>query len=168
MVGVHDRQSYDLERHEKYSKKKLRADGEIPHILEIAFGSDRPTFALIDLFLDEDKIDREKRIVLKLPKNMAPIPVAVFPLMKKGGLSEKAEEVYDVIKGKFTSAFYDEAGSIGKRYRRMDEVGTPYCVTIDYDTLKDNTVTVRDRDSMKQKRIKIDKLVNYLYEQVSS
>jgi glycyl-tRNA synthetase len=99
---------------------------------------------------------------------MAPVKVAVFPLVNKDNLPEKAEEVYDEIKKCFTSAVLDGSGSIGKRYRRMDEVGTPYCITIDHDTLKNNTVTIRDRDSMKQERVKIKELVNYLYDKLSS
>jgi len=168
MVGVHDRKAYDLEQHEKFSGTKLKVEGEYPHVLEIAFGSDRPTFALIDLFLKEEKVDKETRVVLKLPKKMAPVKVAVFPLVNKDNLPERAEKIYDEVKKCFTSAVLDGSGSIGKRYRRMDEVGTPYCITVDHDTLKNNTVTVRDRDSMKQERVKIKELVKYLYDKIYS
>jgi glycyl-tRNA synthetase len=157
LIGVHDRQDYDLKQHDEFSKKGLKVEGEYLHILEIAFGADRPTFALLDLFLETENTKDGKRFVLKIPKNMAPIQVAVFPLMKKDDLKEKARDVYDVLSENF-KCVYDEAGSIGKRYRRMDEIGTPYCITVDYDTLKDKAVTVRDRDTMKQKRVKIKDL----------
>jgi len=157
LLGVHDRQDHDLKQHDKFSNKGLKVEGVYPHILEIAFGSDRPTFALLDLFLEVDKTKDGKRFVMKFPKAIAPIQVAVFPLMRKDELREKAQKIYEVIKEKY-SCQYDESGSIGKRYRRMDEIGCPYCITVDYDTLKDKAVTVRDRDTMKQKRVKIKDL----------
>ena len=111
---------------------------------------------------NEEEVEKENRIVMKFPKNIAPIKIAIFPLLKnKESLTKKAKEIFEQLKGKYTCE-YDEVGSIGKRYRRQDEIGTPYCVTIDFDTLeKDNTVTVRDRDSMAQERIKIEELENY-------
>jgi glycyl-tRNA synthetase len=105
--------------------------------------------------------ETETRIVLRLNNELAPVKVAVLPLMKKNGLAEKAKEIYDSIKRDFVCE-YDESGSIGKRYRRQDEIGTPYCVTIDFDTLEKGTVTVRDRDSMKQEIIKVGDLMNWL------
>ena len=157
LLGVHDRQDYDLKQHDKFSKKGLKVEGAYPHILEIAFGSDRPTFALLDLFLETEKTKDVNRFVLKLPKDIAPIQVAVFPLMRKDELKAKARKICNVLKENYACQ-YDEAGSIGKRYRRMDEVGTPYCITVDYDTLEDDSVTVRDRDTMKQNRVKIKDL----------
>jgi glycyl-tRNA synthetase len=157
IVGIHDRQDYDLKQHSNHSGKSLKVEGQYPHILEIAFGSDRPTFALLDMFLEVEKTKEGQRFVLKLPGEIAPIQVAVFPLTKKDGLPEKAKKIYNVLTESYTCQ-YDEAGSIGKRYRRMDEIGCPYCITVDHQTLKDSTVTVRDRDSMKQKRVKIASL----------
>lgn len=162
LCGVHDRQDYDLKQHSKHSGAKLQVAGKTPHILEIAFGSDRPTFALLDLFLTEDKVHKEKRVVLKLPPKMAPVQVAVFPLVNKDGLPEKAYKIFWEL-NKDIVAVYDDSGSIGKRYRRQDERGTPYCITVDYDTLKDKTVTIRERDSMKQKRVPTKEILKSLY-----
>ena len=163
LCGVHDRQDYDLKQHSKHSNSKLQVGGKTPHILEIAFGSDRPLFALLDLFLEEEKVHKEKRIVLKLPPKMAPSQVAVFPLVGKDGLPEKARKVFVKLAKHNLVAIYDEAGSIGKRYRRQDERGTPYCITIDYDTLKDDTVTIRERDSMNQRRVKVEDLLGAIH-----
>ena len=161
LCGVHDRRDFDLKQHAKHSKSKLQVGGQTPHILEIAFGSDRPTFALIDIFLTEDKVKGELRTVLKLPPKMAPVQVAIFPLVSKDGLPEKSKQIYREL-SKELIAVHDSAGSIGKRYRRQDERGTPYCVTVDYDTLKDKTVTIRERDSMKQRRVPIKEIVKSL------
>jgi len=158
LLGVHDRSDYDLKQHQKFSGKSFKIAGEVPHILEIAFGSDRPTYALIDLFLHEEKVGKDKRVVLKLPKQVAPLRAAVFPLVNKDGLQDKALEIFYQVESLGVDAVFDSAGSIGKRYRRQDEKGTPFCITIDYDTEKTNTVTVRDRDTMKQKRVKISEL----------
>ena len=157
VAGVHDRKNYDLTQHQKKSNTSFKVEGEVPHILEIAFGTDRITYSLIDIFAEEEKIGKDTRTVWKLPKNMAPIRFAIFPLQKKDGLPEKASEIYDLLSEKY-QCVYDEAGSIGKRYRRQDERGTPHCITIDYQTLEDKTVTLRERDSMEQKRIKINDL----------
>lgn len=160
VCGVHDRTDYDLKQHAKKSGKELVAFNEqskaeekkeIPNIIEIAFGSDRPTFALLDLFYERIE-EKEGKTKFKIPAHMAPVKVAVFPLVKKDGLAEEAQAIFKDVEKEFTSR-YDISGSIGKRYLREDESGTPYCVTIDYDTLKDSTVTIRDRDSEEQKRI---------------
>ena len=162
LLGVHDRSDYDLKQHQKRSGTSFKVEGKVPNILEIAFGADRPTYALIDIFLKEEKVGKEKRAVLKLPKQVAPISAAVFPLVNKDKIPEKAMEIFMQVKALCSDAIYDSAGSIGKRYRRQDEKGTPICITIDYQTKKDNTVTVRDRDTMKQRRVKLadlDKLL---------
>lgn len=160
--GVHDRTTYDLSQHAKFSKQKLvvRAeDGKetVPDVIEIAFGVDRPFYALLDLAFFKRKGD-EKRTVLSLPPSMAPIDVGVFPLIKKDGLPEKAREVLEELKGSGIRTYYDDAGSIGKRYSRLDAGGVPFCVTIDHNTLKDDSVTIRERDSLKQTRVKIREL----------
>ncbi len=165
--GVHDRTDYDLKKHAEFSKQKLEASREngekfVPHILEIAFGTDRPVFALMDLFY-EKKAEEEGKSMFKVPYVIAPIDVAVFPLMKKDKLPELAEEVKTLLEKEFV-VDYDEAGSIGKRYLRAAEAGTPYAVTIDYDSLKDKDVTVRDRDSEKQIRVKIKDLKEILHQ----
>ncbi len=155
--GIHDRGDYDLTQHSKASGKKLEAldknnEKKTPDIIEIAFGTDRPTFALLDLYYTKD----DDRTVLKIPKDMSPIQVGVFPLVKKGGLDEIASKISDDLRKKGIVSFYDAGGSIGRRYARMDEKGTPVCVTVDFETKEDNTVTIRDRDTQEQKRINIE------------
>jgi len=163
VCGVHDRTDYDLKRHAEFSgQKMLTEDKRVPHILEIAFGPDRLTFCLIDLFVREEK----ERTVFKIPQKMAPIKAAVFPLVKKDGLPNLAKKVYETLLDEGIIASFDMTGSIGRMYRRMDEKGTPYCITIDFDSLKQKTVTVRDRDSMKQRRITIDELAQSIKELV--
>ncbi len=160
VCGIHDRTNYDLSQHAKMAGKPLEMDEEgtkvQPHVLEIAFGVDRPVFALLDLFY-EKLSEEEGKTTFRVPPALAPIPVAVFPLFKKEGMPELANKIHADL-ARYMVARYDEAGSIGKRYLRAAEEGTPYCVTVDYDSLKDKTVTLRDRDSEKQKRVKIGKL----------
>jgi glycyl-tRNA synthetase len=164
MNGIADRGDYDLSKHNKYSGKRLKVYDEekkewiTPFVAaEPSLGVERVFMTLLLDAFTVEKIKSEDRRVLKLAPKVAPIQVAIFPLMKKDELKDKANELYDVLKETYVCQ-YDEAGSIGKRYRRMDEVGTPYCITVDYDTLKDKAVTVRDRDTMKQKRVKIKDL----------
>jgi glycyl-tRNA synthetase len=161
MCGVHDRTDYDLIQHSKFSKENLTGNDDggkkiTPHVLEIAFGIDRPVFALMDLFYS--KIDKESgKTTFKVPYWLAPVDVAIFPLMKKDGLPEKGDDVKKQLENEFVVE-YDERGSIGRRYLRAAEAGTAYCVTVDYDSLKKNDVTLRDRDTEKQKRVKIKDL----------
>ena len=155
--GIHDRTDYDLKQHAKASGKIMEALDEnnkkiVPNIIEIAFGTDRPVFALLDINYKKEK----ERTILKLPKDMAPINAAVFPLVKKEGLDIKAKDIAENLIEKGLTVIYDGSGSIGRRYARMDEKGTPICITVDFDTLNDNAVTFRDRDSLKQVRIKIE------------
>jgi glycyl-tRNA synthetase len=161
VVANHYRTDYDLKVHSKGSKTDLRIldNGEkiLPWVWEDSMGIDRTLFVALDAAYTEEK----KRVFLKLPNYLAPIQVAVFPLVDKDGLTEKARTVYDLLKGEI-DAFFDEKASIGRRYYRVDEIGVPYSVTIDYDTLKDETVTIRDRDSKEQIRIKIDALKDWL------
>jgi len=173
LEGIHARGNYDLTQHTKFSKEDLNyrdpVNGEkyIPHVVETSAGVDRTFLAVMTEAYTEEEVDGEKRIVMKFPKKLSPIKVAVFPLLKnKPELVEKAKEIYDGLKLKFMCEF-DDNGNIGKRYRRQDEIGTPYCVTVDFDYLKDGTVTVRDRDTMKQDRVKIDKLNEYLNKKLS-
>ncbi|MCK4310802.1 MAG: glycine--tRNA ligase, partial [Methanomicrobia archaeon] len=163
MGGIHYRTDHDLSGHQKVSKENLMVNinGKkfIPHVLELSFGVDRNFWALLDL-----GYEKEERTILKLPKSVAPYYCAVFPLMKKEELAKKAKEVYNLLLNEF-SVMYDDTGSIGKRYRRQDEIGTPFCITIDYDTLENDTVTLRERDSMEQERVKIEKLGELLNEE---
>ena len=168
--GVADRTDYDLKKHQEHSKEDMSyLDTEtnekyVPYCIEPSLGCDRVALAFLCNAYDEEEIaEGDVRTVLHLHPALAPYKVAVLPLSKK--LSEKAEEVYSKLSKKFMCD-YDEAGSIGKRYRREDEIGTPYCVTIDFDTLEDNCVTIRDRDTMEQVRVKIDELENWLGEKV--
>ena len=165
----HNRGDHDLKSHSKGSGKDLSVidvDKKVlPHVWESSMGIDRLLFCILDLSFVEDKVGGEKRSLLKFAPHIAPYKVAVFPLVKKDGLKEKSQEVFNTLSNLYP-CFLDISGSIGKRYRRQDEVGTPFCLTIDYDTMKDNTVTVRERDSTKQSRIKISELVNYLCKKV--
>ena len=168
--GIADRTDFDLKSHMKVSKEDFSyTDAEtgekyVPYCIEPSLGADRVALAFLCNSYDEEKIDEnDTRVVLHLHPVLAPYKVAVLPLSKK--LSEKAKEVYTKLSKKFMCD-YDEAGSIGKRYRREDEIGTPYCVTIDFDTLEDDTVTIRDRDTMEQIRLKIDEVANWVEEKL--
>ena len=174
LEGVHARGNYDLTQHSKFSKVDLSyMDPETkekytPHIIESSVGVARIMLALITEAYTEEKLkDGTERVVMKFPAKLAPIKVAVFPLLKnKLELVEKAKEVFDNLKCKFMCEF-DDNGNIGKRYRRQDEIGTPFCVTIDFDTLKNEDVTVRDRDTMKQERVEIKELAAFLNDKLS-
>jgi glycyl-tRNA synthetase len=161
--GVHYRTDHDLLGHQKTSSKSQEVffNGKrfIPHVLELSFGVDRNVYAMIELSYEEDG----DRTVLHLPPSVTPFQVAVFPLVNKDGLDKKAREVFEILNKKFDVVF-DFSGSIGKMYYREDERGTSYCITIDYDTLKKKDVTIRDRDSKGQTRVKISKLVDTLTE----
>ena len=168
--GIADRTDYDLTNHMNMSKEDFTyLDPEtneryVPYCIEPSLGADRVALAFLCNAYDEEEIaEGDTRTVLHLHPALAPYKVAVLPLSKK--LSEKAEEVYTKLSKKFMCE-YDETGSIGKRYRREDEIGTPYCVTVDFDTLEDNAVTIRDRDTMEQVRINIDELENWIREKI--
>lgn len=165
--GIHARGDWDLSQHSKYSGVDLSWHDEatkekfIPHIMETSAGLNRMFLMFIDQAYTEEEVNGETRIVLKLKKELAPIKIAVFPLLKnKPELINKAKEVFNALRKDWMCEF-DDNGNIGKRYRRQDEIGTPYCITVDFDTLKDNTVTVRDRDTMEQERINIADLKEY-------
>jgi glycyl-tRNA synthetase len=142
----------------------------IPHVIEPSAGADRATLAFLCEAYTEDEVPDEsgkaaKRVSLKLHPRLAPIKAAVFPLVKKDGMPELAKEIYSALKP-FMNVFYDEKGAVGRRYRRQDEIGTPFCITVDGDTLKDGTVTIRDRDSLKQWRTKKEDVVAELRERL--
>jgi glycyl-tRNA synthetase len=173
LEGIANRGAFDLTQHTAYSGEKLeyfdQATGEryVPHVIEPAAGADRATLAFLVDAYDEEEVDGEQRTVLKLHPRLAPVKVAVLPLVRKDGQPELAREVYAALRGRM-QAEYDEGGSIGRRYRRQDEIGTPYCVTIDHQSLDDRTVTVRDRDSLGQERVAIDDLPALLSERVAA
>ena len=164
--GIHSRTDFDLKQHEKFSGKKLQYyDPELkksytPYVVETSIGVDRMFLSVMAASYCEETLDSgDTRVVLKLPPALAPVKVAILPLVRKDGMPEKARELIDKLKFNF-KCHYDEKDSIGKRYRRQDAIGTPYCVTIDHQTLEDNTVTIRERDSMEQKRVTFDELEN--------
>jgi glycyl-tRNA synthetase len=166
IAGLAYRTDFDLTQHQEHSGRNMEyrpKDGSksfIPHVIEPTYGVDRNVMAVLSNSYCEDEQGGEKRIFLKLPASLAPVKVAVFPLLKnKPQLSKKAREVYEQLKKEVNgTVMWDDNGNIGKRYRRQDEIGTPYCVTIDFDTLEDDTVTVRHRDTTHQGRIKISEL----------
>ena len=171
--GIHSRTNFDLGSHEKYSGKKLQYfDPELnesytPYVIETSIGVDRMFLSIMAAAYCEEKLENgESRVVLKLPAPLAPVKLAVLPLVKKDGLPEKAREIIDTLKFDFKCQ-YDEKDSIGKRYRRQDAIGTPFCVTVDHDSLQDNMVTIRHRDTMEQQRVPIDQLAQIIGEQVS-
>jgi glycyl-tRNA synthetase len=167
LEGIANRGDFDLTQHATFSGEKLEyfdsqtKERYVPHVIEPAAGADRATLAFLVDAYDEEEVDGEQRTVLKLHPRLAPVKVAVLPLVRKDGQPEVAKELYATLRGQMQSE-YDEGGSIGKRYRRQDEIGTPFCVTIDHQTLDDRTVTVRDRDTLAQERIAIDELPGVL------
>ncbi len=166
LEGIHSRTDFDLKSHEKFSGKKLQYfDSEdnqsyVPYVVETSIGLDRMFLAVLSWAYANEKLeDGSSRVVLKIPAFVAPVKAAILPLVKKDGLPEKAREILDLLKGDHYCQ-YDEKDSIGKRYRRQDAIGTPFCITVDHQTLEDNSVTIRHRDTMIQERVSIDQLEN--------
>ena len=173
LEGIHSRTDFDLRAHEKFSGKKLQYfDPEtnqsyVPYVIETSIGLDRMFLAILSQAYMEEKLeDGTSRVVMKIPAFLAPIKVAVMPLTKKDNLPEKARTIIDALKFD-QNCQYDEKDSIGKRYRRQDAIGTPFCITVDHQTLEDETVTIRYRDTMLQERIPVDKLSGIIEEKVS-
>lgn len=174
LFGLAHRGDFDLSQHQKVSGTNLEYLDQqagkkyLPHVLEPTFGLDRSILvALAAAYQEEDLGEGDVRTVLKFPPAIAPVKVAVFPLLKnKPELVAKAREIFDSLKTEFKCEF-DDNGNVGKRYRRQDEIGTPFCLTIDFDTLEDNAVTVRDRDTMKQERVKVEELLGWLKEKLN-
>ncbi|EKR73784.1 glycine--tRNA ligase [Leptospira noguchii] len=170
--GIASRTDYDLNQHQKFSGEDLKYQDQVqnkkyvPFVVEPALGANRLFLAVVTNAYEEEKLpDGETRTVLRFSPKIAPVKAAVFPLMKKDGLPEKSREIFADL-SKLGNIEYDDGGAIGKRYRRQDEIGTPFCITVDYDTLKDDTVTVRERDSMSQERISVSQLKNWLFERL--
>ena len=176
LEGIHSRTNYDLSRHEEFSGKKLQYfDPELnksytPYVVETSIGVDRMVLAILSAsYAEEDVSDKgqtEKRVVLRIPPALAPVKAAVFPLVKKDGLPDVARKIFNMLRFRFNVS-YEEKDSIGRRYRRQDAIGTPYCITVDHQTLEDNTVTVRERDTMEQIRVKIEQLPQMIQQRVS-
>lgn len=171
--GIHSRTNFDLSQHEKFSGRSIKYfdpqsnESYTPYVIETSIGVDRMFLSIMCHSFEEEKLENgETRTVLKLPAALAPVKLAVMPLVKKDGLPEKAREIIDNLRFHFNCQ-YDEKDTIGKRYRRQDAIGTPYCVTVDYDTLKDNTVTLRFRDTMEQERVSISELNSIIEDKVS-
>ena len=172
--GIHSRTDFDLGNHEKFSGKKIQYfDTEInknyvPYVVETSIGLDRMFLSIVSNAYTEETVEGtgEQRVVMKIPAVLAPVKLAVFPLIKKDGLPEKAKEIMDKLKFDFNCQ-YEEKDTIGKRYRRQDAIGTPFCITVDHQTTKDDTVTVRYRDTMQQERVPVDRLESIINEKVS-
>jgi len=171
--GIHSRTDFDLGQHEEFTGKKLqyfdpeRNESYVPYVVETSIGLDRMFLVVLSNSLQEEDLgDGKSRTVLKLPAALAPYQCAILPVVKKDGLAEKAREVFAQLKFDF-NCYYEEKDSIGKRYRRQDAIGTPICVTVDHDTLNDNQVTIRFRDSMEQKRVTVDELPGIISNEVS-
>ena len=170
--GIHNRTDFDLARHQEYSGKRLEYidaltnERFLPYVVETAMGVDRTALVLlVDAYREED-IDGDQRVVLGLHPKVAPTKVAVFPLVKKDGMPEIAQKLQADLRSVAIPSFYDQSGAIGRRYRRQDEVGTPWCVTIDGETAEQNSVTIRDRDSLEQVRVATDKVVAWVRERL--
>ena len=165
LEGIANRGDFDLSRHMEYSGKDLTYFDEVsrsryvPYVIEPSAGVDRPLLAFLVDAYDEEEVEGDRRIVLRLDPRLAPFKAGVYPLLRKDGHPERAQEIRDILKEHFP-VVYDQAGSIGRRYRRQDEIGTPFGITVDHETLKDQTVTLRDRDAMTQVRIPVDRLVD--------
>jgi len=170
--GIHNRTDFDLSRHQEYSGKKLEymdpvtKDRFIPYIIETSLGADRLALVVLADAYREEEVKGEKRVVLGLSPAIAPIKVGIFPLVKKDGMPEFARRVHDDLRGRFPT-FYDEKGAIGRRYRRQDEAGTPFGITVDGQTLEDQTVTIRSRDTLEQDRVHADGVLAYLEERLA-
>ncbi|PLX21880.1 MAG: glycine--tRNA ligase [Salinivirgaceae bacterium] len=177
LEGIHSRTDFDLGQHQKFSGKKIqyfdneRNESYVPYVLETSIGLDRMFLAVLSASYKEETIEKEdgkkdQRVVLAIPPALAPIQLAVLPLVKKDGLPDKAREIINTLKFDF-NCHYEEKDSIGRRYRRQDAIGTPYAITVDHETLENNTVTIRDRDTMEQNRVKIEELPEILRSKVS-
>ena len=172
LEGIHSRTDFDLSQHQQYSGKKITYfdpelnESYVPYVVETSVGLDRTFLAILSKSYSEEQVENETRVVLRIPSALAPIKAAVMPLVKKDGLPEVAREIMKTLSLEFNCQ-YDEKDSIGKRYRRQDAIGTPFCITIDHQTLQDNMVTIRDRDTMQQERVPIDSLVQIVDAKVS-
>jgi glycyl-tRNA synthetase len=169
--GIHNRTDFDLARHQEYSGKKLeyvdpvdREKRYLPYIIETSAGADRTLLVVLADAYREEQVEGEQRVVLALHPRLAPLKAAVLPLVKKDGMPEFGRKLHEALRGAGLPSFYDDSGSIGRRYRRQDEAGTPYALTVDGQTMADGTVTIRERDSLRQERVAADRVVALLAE----
>ncbi len=173
LEGIHNRGDFDLARHQEYSGKKLRyvepggGDRYLPYVVETAAGVDRMLLMVLCDAYREERVGGQERTVLGIHPALAPVKAAIFPLVRKDGMPEFANRLHDAFKAAAVPSFHDAAGSIGRRYRRQDEAGTPWCVTVDGQTLDDETVTVRERDSLEQVRVNADGVIDYVRERLA-
>ncbi len=173
LEGIHNRTDFDLSRHQQYSGKKMRyvepggGGRYIPYVIETAAGVDRMVLMVLSDAYYEEQVGRQRRTVLGIHPRLAPVKAAIFPLVRKDGMPELATRLHDAFKAAAVPSFYDAAGSIGRRYRRQDEAGTPWCITVDGQTVDDGTVTVRDRDTLEQVRVNADGVIDYLRERLA-
>jgi glycyl-tRNA synthetase len=171
LEGIHSRTDFDLKSHQEFSGRKIQYfdpeinENYVPYVVETSIGLDRMFLTILSHSFTEEEVNGESRTVLSIPAMLSPVKAAVLPLTKKDGLPEKAKEILNSLKGEYNCQ-YEEKDSIGKRYRRQDAIGTPFCITVDHQSLEDNTVTLRDRDTMEQKRIAISELRNLISEKV--
>jgi glycyl-tRNA synthetase len=172
LEGIHSRTDFDLNAHQQSSGKKLQYfdtetnENFVPYVIETSIGLDRMLLAILCNSYNEEKIeDGSERVVLKLPAKLSPIKVAILPLVKKDGMPEKSRMIIDNLKSDYM-CFYEEKDTIGRRYRRMDAIGTPFCITVDNQTFEDNSVTIRERDTMLQERINIENISRFLSEKL--
>lgn len=172
LEGIHSRTDFDLKRHQEFSGKKLQYfdtelnESYVPYVIETSIGLDRTFLAVFShAYTEETLADGSQRVVLRLPRVLAPVKAAVLPLVKKDGMPEKAQQIADRLRQEYLVQ-YDEKDAIGKRYRRQDAIGTPYCITIDTQTLEDDTVTIRERDSMQQHRVNVSQVANFIHENI--
>ena len=171
LEGIHSRTDFDLKSHQEHSGRKIQYfdpeinESYVPYVVETSIGLDRMFLTILSYSYQEEEVNGENRLVLSIPPMLSPVKAAILPLTKKNGLPEKAKEILKSLKFDF-NCHYEEKDSIGKRYRRQDAIGTPYCITVDHQSLEDNTVTLRDRDTMKQQRIDIEQLHSLISKKV--
>ncbi|HWV56885.1 MAG TPA: glycine--tRNA ligase [Longimicrobiales bacterium] len=173
--GIHNRTDFDLRRHQEYSGKKLeyvdpvdRDKRYIPYVVETAVGVGRTVLALLADAYREEEVEGETRVVMSLHPRVAPIKTAVFPLVKKDGMPEVARRIHEALRAAGIPSFFDDSGSIGRRYRRQDEAGTPWCITVDGQSTEDDTVTIRDRDTLRQERVNAGRVVEWVREKLTT
>lgn len=172
LEGIANRTDYDLKNHMEYSKKDLtyfddeKRERYIPYVIEPSAGVDRAALAFLCEAYSEEQVRNDKRVVLRFHPRIAPLKAAIFPLVNRDGMPERAKNIFDTVRKRY-NVFYDDRGAIGRRYRRQDEAGTPFCFTVDGQTAEDGTVTVRDRDSMAQERISAEKVLDYLHDKLN-
>jgi glycyl-tRNA synthetase len=173
LEGIHNRTDFDLSRHQQHSGKKLeyfdqeRQERYLPYIVETSAGADRAALAVLCDAYHEEQIEGDTRVVLRLHPAIAPIKAAVFPLVNREGMPEMAKKIYDALRARFT-AFFDDGGSIGRRYRRQDEAGTPFAITVDGQSTQDGTVTIRHRDTLVQDRVDASRIADFLQERIAT